>query len=107
MKGDDVEMVLRLREVVDADSRSDQAISLAAGCGRNYLRQVFIERKTPSYTKLLKILEQLGATATIYVLTGMQLRDLDLEFLEVIQRVPDKSKLHALELLRGLQDPKE
>lgn len=62
----------RLKEVVEADGRSLRAISQAAGFGENYLQQMLKDQKDPSFTKLAKVLSELGPNATFYVTSGMK-----------------------------------
>jgi transcriptional regulator with XRE-family HTH domain len=60
----------RLREMIDADGRSKRAISQAVGFGENYVQQVMKDEKDPSFTRLAKLLSELGPRATVYVISG-------------------------------------
>ncbi|MGF6253814.1 helix-turn-helix domain-containing protein [Ensifer sp. LBL] len=61
----------RLREMIEADGRSKRAISQAVGFGENYVQQVLKDEKDPSFTRLAKLLSELGPRATVYVISGV------------------------------------
>jgi transcriptional regulator with XRE-family HTH domain len=61
----------RLIEMIDADGRSKRALSQATGFGENYVQQLLKDNKEPSFTKLAKLLSELGPRATNYVISGV------------------------------------
>ncbi len=99
----DQSIIARLRTALDADPRADRRICEDANIGPNYIRGIYQEGKAPSVEYLMKILGQLGPAATIFVLTGMELDEQDLELLKIIPKVPADTKGLAVELLRKMQ----
>jgi hypothetical protein len=63
--------VQRLREAIDADGRSDSAISTAAGFTRSYVSHIFNQGADPSVESLLKLCATLDVSPA-YILTGAQ-----------------------------------
>ena len=98
----DTDMRQRLREVLDADPRSDNKISEDASLGRNYVRSILKEGKTPRTEKLFALLKELGEGATVYVLTGRRITEADLEFLNLASGMSPSAKANAIELFRDL-----
>lgn len=60
----------RLKDMIEADGRSKRAISQAVGFGENYVQQVLKDEKDPSFSRLAKLLAELGPRATVYVISG-------------------------------------
>lgn len=100
----DDQLLKRLRIALDEDGRKDQRICKDANIGPNYIRGIYNEGKKPSVEYLMKILDELGQSATIYVLTGMRLTNLDIEFLNLIPNMSERSKRHALALFQEMRD---
>lgn len=64
----------RLNEVIKQDGRSLRAISAATeGVGENYLQQMLKDQKDPGFTRLARILANMGPEATVYVTSGLAL----------------------------------
>lgn len=92
----------RLREVIGADGRSPNELSVAAGLGRNYVQQYLKDNKSPGSERLARLLDVLGQEAAIYVYTGMRIRPEDAELLQRMSHLDDESRLHALALFESL-----
>jgi len=86
----------RLKEVIEADGRSLRAISMAAGYGENYVQQMLKNKKQPSFPRLAKVLSVLGASATLYVTSGLRLTPEAEQFLRLVI-----SKTSTEEFVRG------
>lgn len=67
----------RLLAVIDADPRSKRRLSLDAGLGANFVQQMITDKKQPGADKLQSLLDALGYTQTIYILTGIEMRPED------------------------------
>ena len=93
----------RLWEVIDADPRSERAISLAAGHGPNYLSQSRKKGTSPNSGKLASVLDVLGPEAMLYIYTGLRFTDEDRQFLLTLQTMTPELKRAALQLFEQLQ----
>lgn len=93
----------RLHEALKNDPRSLRAISTAAGCGPNYLQQMLRDGKEPGTDRLARILDVLGREKSLYVLTGINITEEDVEFLEIITRLKGEVKADGLRFLRSIQ----
>lgn len=67
----------RLLEVIAKDPRSMRKLSKAAGLGENFIQQMIKNRKQPGAENLQAILDLLGYTQMIYVLTGIEVGEED------------------------------
>lgn len=65
----DADVKQRLREAIEKSGRSMRAISTACGFGPSYLSGILNENKEPSYTKLMRVCEELNVTHT-YIFYG-------------------------------------
>lgn len=92
----------RLKTAVEADPRGMRAISVAAGCGPNYLQQAFKDGKRPGTDRLVRILDALGSTSTLYVLGGLRLTPEDEEFLRLVTDLDPETRARAVEFFRSL-----
>ncbi|WP_336294265.1 helix-turn-helix domain-containing protein [Bartonella sp. CB169] len=88
----------RLIELIKSDGRTMIEISKAAGCGQNYVQQMINGGKRPSVDKLMAILNTLGKTSAIYVITGFSISDEDLKLISLVSS-GDKKKIEALNVL--------
>lgn len=95
----------RLWEVVDADPRSDRAISLAANLGPNYVSQTRSRETYPVSDKLNALLDALGEEAAIYVMTGVRLNPDAVSALNAISAIPESLRQNALALIQSLAQP--
>ena len=86
MKTDDWQK--RFWQAVDEDGRSARAISLAAGLGPNYLDQARA-RKSLKVAGLVAVLEEMGASTLLYVLTGVKMDERAVQFLTVAAELND------------------
>ena len=80
-----------------------RAISVAAGCGPNYVQQMLGAGKEPGTDHLARILDTLGQDAALYVLSGVEITPDDLEFVALIKALSPESRADALRFFRGLQ----
>lgn len=96
------EVLTRLIEAIERDPRKANRISTDAGLGRNYVRSIVEEGKSPKADTLIQLLNALGNDALIYVLTGHQISEEDLEFLSLISDLSPEAKQSAIGLFRGL-----
>ena len=85
------------------DRRSMREISMAAGCGPNYLQQVVKDRKQPTVDRLLRVLNQLGTTSILYVLTGATFTEEDEEFFRLVLSLDPELRTEALNFFRAMQ----
>src|SRR3990167_10230131 len=60
----------RLLEALQRDGRDMKAISKASGLGPNYVQQLVRYRKKPRIDSFVKLLEALGRTDALYIITG-------------------------------------
>lgn len=94
----------RLSALIEADGRDKKAISLKAGLGQNFLQQMLKDKKRPNIENFMKIIDVLGHTNAIYVLTGIKIDPRDLEFLNFFVTISEKKREAILELLHGKDD---
>ncbi|WP_153003601.1 hypothetical protein [Aureimonas ureilytica] len=94
----------RLLSLIDADERSDRALSTAAGLGPNYIQQMRDRGTSPNITQTEKLCAVLGVSL-IYVLTGMQMDREGEEFLALAATRSPEERRHLLELLRLMPPP--
>lgn len=92
----------RLKAAVDADGRTPRAISKAAGCGPNYLGEVFGKAKVPSIDKLLMLSAELKVSAT-YILTGSEVSPESEEMLMILASLGPDERDTMLRLGRQLK----
>lgn len=90
----------RLRKVVDADPRDMKAISKDAGCGPNYVQQLFSEKNDPRVSKFLRVLATLGRPASLYVILGTEMTREQEELMRLVFSVPDETQKTVRDLLR-------
>ncbi|ATO56890.1 helix-turn-helix domain-containing protein [Bartonella sp. 1-1C] len=88
----------RLIELIKNDGRTMTEISKAAGCGQNYVQQMVNGGKRPSVDKFIAILNTLGNTSAIYVITGFNISEEDIKLITWASS-GDKKKLEALNFL--------
>lgn len=92
----------RLRECVERDRRSMRAISIAAGKGENYVSQLLKDRGGARLSDLLPLLETLGPSARIYVLTGLNIEPSDVALVEAIAAMPEDARANLRQLVVSL-----
>lgn len=91
----------RLMNAIDADGRSDRAISLAAGLGENYVNQMRLYGKEPSIICAGKLADALNVSLA-YVLLGTEITRRDEEFVQLLREVPPHGRQAVLQLLRSM-----
>lgn len=92
----------RLKEAIESDPRGMRSISLAAGCGPNYVQQMLKDRKEPGSDRLARLLDTLDTSTAVYVLTGVRLDSDDLAFLKVLTALSPELRASALRFLSDL-----
>lgn len=93
----------RLDAAVKQDGRSLRALSIAAGCGPNFLQQMLRDRKEPGVDRFLSILNQLGTGATLYVLTGQEFGKDDEDALKLFLDLDADLRQRAAAILDALK----
>lgn len=96
--------VSRLAEVIERDPRTPNRISTDADLGRNYVRSILEDGKTPRFDQLLQLLNQLGEQEKTYVLIGQTVTPEDLEFIKVLSKLSPEARKNALQMFRSLAD---
>ena len=97
----------RLKEAIAADPRGLRALSRDAGLGVNYVQQMIKDGKEPGTEKLTKLLEALGQGSSVYILTGEEISEQDLEFLRAVHRLNPDIRAEAMRFLQAFQDRTE
>lgn len=95
----------RLITAVDADSRSDRAISLAAKLGPNFVNQLRNNAKEPGIKSILKLAGELGVSTT-YLFLGSDLTPRDEEYIALLKAWPEAERDAFLAILR-VRSPRE
>lgn len=90
----------RLLEAIDADDRSDRAISLSAGLGVNFVNELRNTSKEPSLQKVLKLAAELDLSLS-YLFIGYELTKDDEDLLFVLRSLPAEAKAGLLTALRA------
>lgn len=92
----------RLIDAIDADCRSHNQLSEDAGLGRNYIQQMVKYGKQPTGPKLEAILNALGGgKLAVYVMTGLDITDEDLDTLRLLQEADDEIRSNVIAILRA------
>lgn len=97
----------RLMEAVQRDGRSMRAISIAAGHGPNYLQQVLRDQKDPGFGRVARILDVMGTSTMLYVISGTEITDEDAEMLRIVLSLPPTVRSEARDLFRAIQAREE
>lgn len=93
----------RILEAVEADERSDRAISLAAKLGPNFVNELRNTRKQPRADKLLKLIDELKISAT-YVFTGLDFTPEDELFVQLLRSASPADRALHLDALKSRQN---
>lgn len=100
----------RLLDAIDADGRSDRAISTAANLGINYVSQMRgsenSDPKMPTVEAFLRVCQALGKSVT-EILTGSSMSREAEEMLELWASLNDEQRRSFLQMLRSLQPSDE
>ena len=99
------EMVARLAEVIEKDPRSANRISTEAGLGRNYVRVILEEGKSPRMEQLDMLLQTLSSKDALYVLSGIDGGEDDLVLLRLLSRMDVDTKRKAIAFFQSLLPP--
>lgn len=90
---------------VDADPRSDRAVSLAAGLGPNFVNQLRNSETEPGIKKILRLAEELNVSlATLFY--GQDTTPEDEEFLSLLKSASAAERDGLLSLLRARRSSK-
>ncbi len=95
----------RLVEAIEKDGRSHRAISLAAGLGPNYVHQMIADGKEPGTAKFVRLLESLGAEASLYVTLGFELTPETTDVLARFSELTGSQRDALLAFLETLSTP--
>jgi len=95
----------RLIAAVDADPRSDRAISLAAGLGPNFVNELRRQDKEPGVKKVLKLARELNVSLT-HLFLGRAATPEDDEFFELLGAASEAERESLLALLRARRGAK-
>lgn len=95
----------RFIEMVEADGRGMINIALTAGLGRNYVQQIIKNGKKPTIERLMAILQVLGESPTIYVLTGVKTTPEDKSISSLLNSLTEEEKKAFLVLLQSKLPP--
>ncbi len=93
----------RLSLAVERDGRSLRRISSEAGLGTNFLQQLFRDRKEPGVEKLLSVLNVLGTSSLLYVLTGREFSRDDEAFLKLVLNMDPALRSSSMAFLQSLR----
>lgn len=85
---------------MDEDGRDWKAISKAAGCGPNYVQQLFNEKNDPRMSNFLRVLAALGRPASLYVILGDEITAEQEELIRLVFQTPEETQETVRELLR-------
>lgn len=96
------QILSRLSEVVDQDYRTPNRISADAGLGRNYVRSIISDGKSPTLESVSAVLETLENPQRIYVLTGLRVGWDDMETLRIFNALPVGVKASMKQMLRSI-----
>lgn len=92
----------RLLKAVDADGRSDRAISQAARLGVNFVNELRHQDKQPRVDKVLQLAKVLGLSVS-YVFSGIELAASDESDLAKFLALSPESRKAILSLARQLK----
>lgn len=92
----------RLIAAIEADGRSKRQISVDAGFGVNYVQQMINDGKEPGAKHLQGLLKTLGSHRMFFILTGVDIRPEDKEFVQVALEAPPKVRDRMRDLMLEL-----
>lgn len=95
----------RLIQAIDADGRSDRALSTAARLGPNYIQQMRERGTNPSFEHASKLCEALNLSV-VYVLTGLKLDADGEEFIRLASSLSPDQRRSMLDFLRAMTPEK-
>lgn len=92
----------RLKEAIDASGRSMRNISSALKMGPNGVSEIFSSNKEPSVTKVLRIIDELGASRS-EIIAGVPLsKDVE-DLIRLLNGLNPEQLRLALEVVRQMQ----
>lgn len=89
----------RLIDAINADGRSDRAISLAAGLGPNFVNELRNQTKEPGVEKIMKLADELNVSLT-YLFMGSDVTAEDEAFLRLYRQYSDEERAGLLAILK-------
>lgn len=92
----------RLLQALKDDPRSMRKISMDAGLGPNFVQQMISDGKQPGVDKLAKLLDALGYTKMIYILTGISFTEADAAAVRLLLGLPPETRQKATDLFRTI-----
>lgn len=93
----------RLLAVIEKDPRSKRKLSQDAGLGDNFVQQMIKNGKQPGAENLQALLDTLGYTKMIYVLTGIELLDEDEGAIRALLSLPAATRQKAKDLFLAIE----
>lgn len=91
----------RLLRAVEADGRSDRAVSLAAKLGVNFVNELRNRDKEPGVEKVIRLARTLGLSLG-YVFSGVDISARDEADLQLFLSLPDEQRQTILHLARQI-----
>lgn len=95
----------RIIKAIDADPRSDRAISLATGLGENFVNQLRNTDKEPRLDHVLKVIDALDVSVSEIIL-GVELTREDEDFVRLVKSLTDDERAIYLTALKSPRQPK-
>ena len=89
----------RLAAAIEADSRSDRALSMESGNGKGYVHSILKEGKDPSVTNLTRLCDTLGVSLT-HILYGFDITPETEKLLRAVGQHPETLP-HLLAILEA------
>ena len=90
----------RLLDAIDSDGRSGRSISAKLKLGPNTISELRNTEKTPSFDKVLKLIDEIGASRS-YIILGYDIGPEEEELLSVLAELGPGALSAALELVRA------
>ena len=92
----------RLLDAIREDGRSMRKLSIDAGLGSNFVQQMVTNGKQPGAENLQRLLDALGYSKMIYILTGISFSEADAASVRCLLDLPPETRRKATELFRTI-----
>lgn len=93
----------RLLAVIDKDPRSKRQLSKDAKLGANYVQQMIKDGKQPGAENLQALLDALGYSKMIYVLTGIEIEEEDEPIIKTLLSQSRQTRQRVTDLLLSIK----
>lgn len=90
----------RLLEAIDRDGRSGRELSRKLKMGTNTISELRTTDKVPSFDKVLKLIEEIGASQS-YIILGVEVGPKEEQLLKALADLPPDALDGALALVKG------